>query len=1008
MGRFIINLLVVHVLVLFSCKHRHDLNGVLASPSIATDREALFSFKAHIIQNPVLSTWNTNLFPCNWTGILCNRQKPTRVVGLQLSGVGLTGPITPFLGNMSFLRTLELQNNRLTGNIPDEIGHLFHLKLLNLSSNSLGGIIPPNISQCKELTVIDLKQNQISGSIPEGIGQLQHLQVINLGGNHLSGAIPPSISNASSLVVLNLRTNNLVGEIPQDLAKLRLLKVLELTVNHLSGAVPPSIYNMSTLEILALASNNLWGDLPGDVGMTLPNLLVFNFCLNKFTGTIPGSLHNLTNIKVIRMASNYLHGTIPPGLGNLPFLEMYNIGHNMIVSSGDKGLSFLELLSNSLQLKFLAFDYNLIEGVIPESIGNLSKVLRNFYMGGNRIHGRIPPSIGQLSGLTLFDLHRNSISGEIPPEIGELKDLEALLLSGNRFSGGIPSSLGNLRKLISIDLSQNELVGSIPISFGNFRSILSLDLSKNMLNGSLPKHVLRLPSLSAFLNLSQNHLTGSLPQEIGNLENVVTIDISHNLLSGSIPRSIGKCKSLQNLLLSNNVLSGQIPDTITDLKGLEALDVSSNHLSGKIPIDMQELQALQLLNLSHNDFEGQVPCKGIFADPSKLHLEGNQNLASRLLTYCASSTHGHRKRSMFFVITIPLVSIAVFLLTTGVIFYIKRSRKKANAPFGPFRPKQHQMITYDEIRLATDNFTEGKLIGKGGYGSVYKAFIGGRPLAVKVLNTQTTGYWKSFSAECAALKNVRHRNLVKLITVCSSIDVKNMDFFALVFEFMENGSLEDWITKKKTSIGEGLNLLDRLGVAIDVACALNYLHHECETPIVHCDLKPGNVLLDINMTAKVGDFGLARSLNGANDEQQPSISSNHVLKGSIGYIPPEYGLGEKPTTAGDVYSYGILLLDLFTGKSPTDESFKEGLSLRQWVNMDFPVKIEKLVDTDLLPHGNILHQTDHNIVVEIDCLITIVGVGLSCTLDSPSERITINDALLQLKSVRDKLLKSSP
>ena len=148
------------------------------------------------------------------------------------------------------------------------------------------------------------------------------------------------------------------------------MKELDLTINNLSGTIPPSIYNISSLISLALASNNLWGEIPRDIGIRLPNLLLFNFCINKFTSKISWSLHNLTNMKVICMADNLLEGTIPPGLGNLSFLEMYNIGFTRIVSDG--GLSFITSLKNSTRLSFLAIDGNYFKGVIPESIGNLS------------------------------------------------------------------------------------------------------------------------------------------------------------------------------------------------------------------------------------------------------------------------------------------------------------------------------------------------------------------------------------------------------------------------------------------------------------------------------------------------------------------------------------------------------------------------------------------------------------------------------------------------------------
>ncbi|GAA0163438.1 hypothetical protein LIER_19304 [Lithospermum erythrorhizon] len=204
--------------------------------------------------------------------------------------------------------------------------------------------------------------------------------------------------------------------------------------------------------------------------------------------------------------------------------------------------------------------------------------------------------------------------------------------------------------------------------------------------------------------------------------------------------------------------------------------------------------------------------------------------------------------------------------------------------------------------------------------------VEGTAVAVKILDPEMTGSCKSFLAECTAAKNIRHRNLVKLITTCSSLDFRNMDFLGLVYEYMSNGSLEDWLTGKRTANANGLNLLDRLNVMLDVASALVYLHNDCETPVVHCDIKPGNVLLDTDMTAKIGDFGLAW-LSIERISKEGFISSTHGLKGSISYIPPEYGLGQKPSTAGDVYSFGIMLLEVFTGRSPTHESFV-GLGLR--------------------------------------------------------------------------------
>jgi len=750
----------------------------------------------------------------------------------------------------------------------------------------LEGKLPSNITNLKDLLILDLSSNKIVSKIPEDISSLKRLEVLKLGRNSLYGAIPASLGNISSLKNISFGTNFLTGGIPSALGRLHELIELDLILNNLNGTVPPAVYNLSSLVNFALASNSFWGEIPQDVGVKLPKLIVFNICFNYFTGGIPGSLHNLTNIQVIRMASNFLEGTVPPGLGNLPFLRMYNIGYNRIVSEGVRGLDFITSLTNSTRLNFLAIDGNMLEGVIPETIGNLSKDLSTLYMGQNRFNGSIPPSIGLLSGLKLLNISHNSISGEIPHELGQLAELQELSLAGNEISGVIPDSLGNLLKLNLTDLSRNKLVERIPTSFGDFQSLLYMDLSSNQLNGSIPMEILNLPTLSNVLNLSMNSLSGPIPQ-IGRLSAVASIDFSSNQLDGGIPSSFSYCLSLENLFLTKNQLSGSIPKALGELRGLETLDLSSNQLSGTIPVELQNLRVLRLLNLSYNDLEGAIPSGGVFQNLSAVHLEGNGNLC--LQAPCVNRGEGRRNVRHYIIIAVAVA--LVLCLTIGSILYIKSRKEKVASSSSPSPSEQLKplapMISYDKLRLATEEFNQENLLGVGSFGSVYKGNLSyGTTVAVKVLDTLRTGSLKSFFAECEAMKNLRHRNLVKLITSCSSVDFKNNDFRALVYEYLCNGSLEDWIKgKRKHANGNGLNLMERLNIAIDVACALDYLHNDSEIPVVHCDLKPSNILLDADMTAKVGDFGLARLLI-QRSTNQVSISSSHVLRGSIGYIPP--------------------------------------------------------------------------------------------------------------------------
>ncbi|XP_020089183.1 probable LRR receptor-like serine/threonine-protein kinase At3g47570 [Ananas comosus] len=257
-------------------------------------------------------------------------------------------------------------------------------------------------------------------------------------------------------------------------------------------------------------------------------------------------------------------------------------------------------------------------------------------------------------------------------------------------------------------------------------------------------------------------------------------------------------------------------------------------------------------------------------------------------------------------------------------------------------------------------------------------------VAVKVLNLQQHGAFRSFMSECEALRSIRHRNLVKILTSCSSLDHRGNDFMALVFEYMPNGSLEEWLhpNARENRPFRSLSLIQRMNIAVDVALALEYLHHEGSVPIVHCDLKPSNVLLDNDMTAHVGDFGLAKFLRQPPHESSEHSSTSTVgIKGSIGYVPPEYGMGCKPSRLGDVYSYGILLLEMFTGMSPVDDKFKDGLSLRGYVHAAAasPEHLMDIMDRNL-------HSVDNDVAYREecvrDCVVSVFNCGLSCTNDA--------------------------
>lgn len=287
-----------------------------------------------------------------------------------------------------------------------------------------------------------------------------------------------------------------------------------------------------------------------------------------------------------------------------------------------------------------------------------------------------------------------------------------------------------------------------------------------------------------------------------------------------------------------------------------------------------------------------------------------------------------------YIMAIVISGIVILSSMILIIIYWKKRNPRSLKSLLLSSETERLRVSYQQLHRATHGFSPSNLIGEGSFGFVYTGILSQDepPVAVKVLNLQRSGASRSFVAECEALRRIRHRNLLKILTSCSTLDPKGNDFMALVFEFMPNGSLESWMHARvqHEHQTQKLSARQRLDIATYVASGLDYLHHHCEAPIIHCDLKPSNVLLDENFTAHLGDFGLAKLLPEATTN---FTTSSATIKGSIGYIPPEYGMGGEASTFGDVHSFGIILLEMVTGKRPTDDMFKDGLDLHGFCKM---------------------------------------------------------------------------
>lgn len=978
-----------------------------------TDKQALLEIKAKISEDPlgVMSSWNDTLHFCEWYGVTCGHRHQ-RVTILDMHSSKLTGILSPYLGNLSFLRILNLQNNSFGSILPPEIGRLHRLQTIRLSNNSIGGELPPNISNCYSLIDLHLTSNKFVGKIPPTLGSLSQLQFLMLTRNNLTGNIPSSLGNLSSLSMLSVGGNQLVGKIPDTLGTLKNLTHLQLCENRFSGILPPSIFNLSLLTYLCLYQNDFQGNLPPDLGNTLPYLQWFSIYNNRFTGHIPTSISNASNLEVLDLSKNNLRGQVPSlhKLVKLIHLVLYSnsLGYGQ---AGD--LSFIDSLANATNLQWLEIDQNNFKGVFPETICNFSS-MTNMELSDNNLIGKIPTCIENLVNLQYFDASNNALFGVIPQSIGKLQNLNYLSLGDNQLLGSIPPSIGNLTILSILSLSNNRIEGQIPPTIGNCRSLIGLYLHNNNLSGSIPSKIYSLTTLSLALYLHGNHLTGSLSEEVGQLENLNALAVSHNMLSGEIPSSLGSCVSLELLYMDGNNFQGTIPKAWQTLRGLLELNLSHNNLSGKIPQYLASFK-LQILDLSYNNLDGEVPIGGVFNNVSDLSIIGNYRLCGGIsdlkLPHCNISQNIQKRRlkhrKKLTTVILSGFSGVILLVALLVLSYICWQKKKTKEPTTSSDMENFPNLSYQTLLKATNGFSSENLIGSGTFGVVYKGILDGDgTVAIKVFNLQYPGASKSFLAECRILQSIRHRNLVKVITACSSVDYQGRDFKAIVFEYMANGSLEDClhpiaISEGTNDTSSNLNLHQRLDIAIDVAFSLEYLHHYCEVSIVHCDLKPSNVLLDGNMIAYVSDFGIAKILLKGISSSHVNQSNSFGARGTIGYTPPEYGLGNEVSSQGDVYSFGILLLEMFTGKRPTNNMFKGGLSLHGLVKEALSEQVTTILDHTLL-EGIEREETDSNGMLE--ALTSILGIALSCSTDVPRERLDMSEVAIKLSSIKKKLL----
>ncbi|CAF2260683.1 BnaA08g26860D [Brassica napus] len=974
------------------------------------EQEILLAIKSDLFDpSNNLQDWKrpenaTESVHCHWTGVHCDQNG--FVAKLLLPSMNLSGNISDQIQSFSSLTVLDLSNNAFECSLPKSLSNLTSLKVFDVSVNSFFGTFPYGLGTATGLTHVNASSNNFSGFLPEDLGNatalealdfrggyfegtvpssfksLKKLKFLGLSGNNLSGKLPKVIGELSSLETIILGYNGFTGEIPEEFGKLRNLQYLDLAVGNLTGPIPSSLGQLKELTTVYLYQNRLNGKIPREVG-NITSLVFLDLSDNQITGEIPREIAELKSLQLLNLMRNQLTGTIPSKIAELPHLEV------------------LELWQNSLA------------GSLPEDLGK-SSPLKWLDVSSNKLTGDIPSGLCYYRNLTKLILFNNSFSGQIPEDIFSCPTLVRVRIQKNLISGPIPAGSGDLPMLQHLELAKNNLTGQVPDDITSSKSLSFIDISFNHLS-SLPYSIFSSPNLQTFI-ASHNSFAGNIPNQIQDRPSLSVLDLSFNRFSGQIPERIASFEKLVSLNLKSNDLIGEIPDALAGMHMLAVLDLSNNSLTGNIPPSLGASPTLEMLNVSYNKLTGPVPSNGLFAAINPNDLVGNDNLCGGVLPPCSKSLalsanpgrnriHLHHAIFGFIVGTAVILSLGIIFLAGRWVYrrwdlYSNFAREylfcKQPQEEWPWRLVAFQRLSFTAGDILT-HIKEANIIGMGAMGIVYKAEVMRRPL----LTVAVKKLWRSPSPdiednhhsiqdeddddilkEVNLLGNLRHRNIVKILGY-----IHNEREVMMVYEYMPNGNLGTALHSKDDNKFLLTDWLSRYNVAVGVVQGLNYLHNDCYPPIIHRDIKSNNILLDSSLEARIADFGLAKMMLHKNE----TVS---MVAGSYGYIAPEYGYALKIDEKSDIYSLGVVMLELVTGKMPIDPSFEESIDVVEWIRR----KVKKGEGLEEVLDPSVAGECRH----VIEEMLLALRIALLCTAKLPRDRPSIRDVMTMLAEAKPR------
>ncbi|KAG6704925.1 hypothetical protein I3842_07G156400 [Carya illinoinensis] len=808
---------------------------------------------------------------------------------------------------------------------------------------------PPNGKCLSVMEVLDLKENQIHGLFPTWLTNVTTIRVMDLSGNFFSSTLPVEIGNLLRLEELRVANNSLTGEVPSEIVKCSSLRVLDLEGNRFSGLVPGFFGVLGSLKVLSLGRNMFSGSIPLELGR-LSELEMLNLSDNKLTGNVPEEIMRLSNLSALNLSNNRLSGEVLSNIGDLSNLQILNL-----------------------------------------SLCGFS--------------GSVPASVGSLMKLAVLDLSKQNLSGELPIELFGLPSLQVVALEDNHLSGDVPEGFSSLVSLQYLNLTSNAFTGEIPATYGFLQSLVVLSASRNRISGIIPPELGNCSGLEV-LELRSNRLEGHIPGDISRSSRLKKLDLGQNRITGEIPDELSNCSSLTSLLLDANHLAGHIPDSLSNLSKLTTLNLASNRLSGSIPASLSRISGLRYLNLSSNELEGEIPkmLGTRFNDPAVFAT--NRNLCGKPLNRECANVRRRKKKRLILLIVVAIAGACLLTICCcGYIYSLLRWRKKlregatgekkrspARASSGGERgrgsgenggPKLvmfNNKITVAETLEATRQFDEENVLSRGRFGLIFKAsFQDGMVLAIRRLPDGSIDD-NTFRKEAESLGKVKHRNL----TVLRGYYAGPPDLRLLVYDYMPNGNLATLLQEASHQEGHVLNWPMRHLIALGIARGIAFLH---SVSIVHGDVKPQNVLFDADFEAHLSEFGLDRLTIATPAE----ASSSSTPIGSLGYVSPEAALTGQATREADVYSFGIVLLEILTGRKPV--MFTQDEDIVKWVKR----KLQRGQVSELLEPGLLELDPESS---EWEEFLLGVKVALLCTAPDPLDRPSMTDIVFMLEGCR--------